>query len=230
MSTFIVQSVTPSTPPSYTTANGVFFTYKLAGLLDGHVEASAEIGTKDNLKIPYPSEQITCVLTGRTPYGIKIKRDNTAQPWTGVAPVMTPVSALVPQSIAEQPITQQAVPTAVVTAVAPYEDKTQTSIERQNSLTNAIAFCSAKKDMYLSLKRPDEAEKQLTGKHIVDVATYFHRYTSGKIIASMDIEDVAASLGYKKPEAEPIAKTAAEVFKSQLEDRRPEEDLEEAPF
>lgn len=223
MSTFIPQSVTPNNPPSYSTANGTFFTYTMAGLLDGQVETHVEIGTKDNKKVPYLGEQITCLVQGRSGTSVKIKRDIAAAPYVGTAPSMSPVGAILPVA-PQMPVSAAPMPSSPPSA--PPEDPRQSSIERQNSLTNAISFCSAKKDLYLSLKRPDEAEKQLTGKHIVEVATYFHRYTAGKIIVSMDIEEVASKLGYEKPEA-PIATTATEVFQRQVEE---EIDMSEVPF
>ena len=53
----------------------------------------------------------------------------------------------------------------------------QSSIERQNSLTNAVAYCTAK----ASLMDKKEALEYLTGKQIVQVATHFHKYTKGDV-------------------------------------------------
>lgn len=61
------------------------------------------------------------------------------------------------------------------------------SIERQNALTNAVNYCTSK-SQFLEKK---QALEELTGKHVIEVAHYFQKFTSG----SMTVEDT------KKPTA-----------------------------
>ena len=218
MSQFIVQSVVAEAP--FQSAYGLLYPFKMSGLLDGQIEPSVSINAKDQYKGPVVGQTITCDITDRNSFGVKIKRSQVV-PGAPMA-----VNAPVLQSM---PVGSPSVPSSPLASVP--EDARQNSIERQNSLTSAISFCSAKKDLYISLKRPDEAEKQLTGKHIVEVATYFYRYNNGKIIASMELDEVAAQLGYKKPEpalAQPVVSTAQAVFQEQVGEDRLED--EEPPF
>lgn len=76
----------------------------------------------------------------------------------------------------------------------------QGSIERQNALTNAVHFCVSKANL---LEQP-EAVKYLSGKQIIEVATYFKKYNEGKISIVMTPEEVAREFGYTQPTA-PIA-------------------------
>lgn len=53
----------------------------------------------------------------------------------------------------------------------------QASIERQNALTNAIAYCTAKASMMDKIGALD----YYTGKQIIQVATYFAKYNKGEV-------------------------------------------------
>lgn len=87
---------------------------------------------------------------------------------------------------------------------SPETPEKQGSIERQNALTNAVNFCVSKANL---LEQP-EAVKYLTGKQIIEVATYFKMYNEGKVSIVMTPTEVAAKFGY--PPITPEA--VAEVF------------------
>ena len=61
---------------------------------------------------------------------------------------------------------------------------TQKAIIRQNSLTNAVAYCTAK----AGLMGPEKALKFLTGKEIIQVATYFAKYSEGLVTVVTESE------------------------------------------
>lgn len=70
---------------------------------------------------------------------------------------------------------------------APRNDPaTRLEIIRQNSLTNAVAYCTAK----ANLMPQKEALKFLTGKEIIQVATYFAKYSQGLVTVVNDPEPV----------------------------------------
>jgi len=50
---------------------------------------------------------------------------------------------------------------------------TQKTIVRQNSLTNAVAYCTAKANL--------DKDYKLTGKEVIQVATYFAKYSLGEV-------------------------------------------------
>lgn len=89
------------------------------------------------------------------------------------------------------------------TANPPYQENPdrQASIERQNSLTNAISFCTTKANVLIAAGKPDLALAEVEGKHILQVATYFKKYNSAEISVTMGPEDVARAFGYEKEAA-----------------------------
>ena len=78
--------------------------------------------------------------------------------------------------------------------------ETQAQIIRQNSLTNAVAYCTAK----ANLMKKEDGEKYLSGKGIIQVATYFSKYSLGKITVVMTLEEIAKELGYEAKEEKPV--------------------------
>lgn len=75
---------------------------------------------------------------------------------------------------------------------------TQKAIIRQNALTNAVNYCIA--------KTQSDKTYELSGKHIVEVATFFSKYSLGEITVTMTPEEIAEKFGYKvepEPESEP---------------------------
>lgn len=61
------------------------------------------------------------------------------------------------------------------------DPETQKAIIRQNSLTNAVNYCIAKAQLMVQTD-PDtakEAFEELSGKHVIAVATYFAKYSEG---------------------------------------------------
>lgn len=58
---------------------------------------------------------------------------------------------------------------------------TQKAIIRQNALTNAVNYCIAKATL-------TKDEKYLTGKEVVQVATYFAKYSMGEITVVTESE------------------------------------------
>jgi len=63
--------------------------------------------------------------------------------------------------------------------------ETRNEIIRQNALTNAVNFCTSK----AALMDKKEAEKYLTGKHVIQVATYFARYSKGEVTVVSENEE-----------------------------------------
>ena len=61
---------------------------------------------------------------------------------------------------------------------------TQKAIIRQNSLTNAVAYCTAK----ANLMEQKEALKYLTGKGVIQTATYFAKYSEGNVTVVTESE------------------------------------------
>ena len=59
--------------------------------------------------------------------------------------------------------------------------ETQASIERQNSLTNAISYMQLKVTALIANKEAEKAIKYVTGKQAIIVATHFAKYNKGKV-------------------------------------------------
>lgn len=73
----------------------------------------------------------------------------------------------------------------------------QASIERQNSLTNSINYCTAKAQVLIAMGKLEAAEEELSGKHILQVATYFAGYNNGKLTIVMKPNEIAKVFGYE---------------------------------
>jgi hypothetical protein len=71
---------------------------------------------------------------------------------------------------------------------------TRKEIIRQNSLTNAVAYCTAKANLDKTYK--------LLGKEIIQVATYFAKYSLGEISVVMSPEEIAKEFGYEESKEE----------------------------
>jgi len=67
------------------------------------------------------------------------------------------------------------------------DPETSKQIIRQNSLTNAVNYCTAK----ANLMDKKEALKFLTGKEIIQVATYFAKYSEGHITVVTESKQTA---------------------------------------
>jgi len=102
------------------------------------------------------------------------------------------------------------------------DPQTRMEIIRQNALTNAVNFCVAK----ATLKKDPE---YLSGKQVVQVATYFAKYSGGKVTVMMSPEEIAKEFGYKQePEPEPEAESEPE--EEPEETKQEEFNLDEIPF
>lgn len=191
MSTFIVQSV--EAPQPFQSQYGPMFSVKLAGLLDNQIEPNAQINVKDASKAPVPGESLQVSFT-RDSYGVKLKKLPPPPPVAAPAAIQAPLPGVAAPQPAPYP---------------PREDPTvrQGSIERQNALSNAVAYCTAKAVALSANKQHDKALEELTGEHIVRVAIYFASFTSGKLVLP-----------------EPKLRSAVEVISTQ------DEPLPEEPF
>ena len=65
----------------------------------------------------------------------------------------------------------------------------QKSIIRQNALTNAVNYCIA--------KSAQDKEYELSGKHVIEVATYFAKYSQGEVTVVTESKP-------KEPKEEPL--------------------------
>jgi hypothetical protein len=82
-----------------------------------------------------------------------------------------------------------------------YNDpETGKQIIRQNALTNAVAFCTAKAQM----QEAKEGIKYLSGKQVIQVATYFAAYSQGKATVVMTPAEIATAFGYEIKEEAPL--------------------------
>jgi len=79
------------------------------------------------------------------------------------------------------------------------DPQTREEIIRQNSLTNAVNFCVGKAN-HMQAK---DAVDYLTGKQIIQVATYFAKYSQGKVTVVMEPGEIAKEFGYQETE-EPV--------------------------
>jgi hypothetical protein len=240
MSTFIVQSV-DEISQWQSAQGGPMWAAKMSGLLDGQIVTNAQINAKTQQNLPQPGQTIDVTATPDR-YGYKLKKN---------APGMGGFAPQAPQGSVVQQAGQFAVPTAQPGSVAPQKPATpprdeyaerQSSIERQNALTNSVAYCTAKATALLAAKKPEAALSELTGKHVLDVATFFARYNAGKVIASMTPEQVAEEFGYVAPKepagvmADPgvqnLMRTASQVFHGQADgsDEAPVPDDSNIPF
>ena len=197
MSQFIVE-VSAIGQPFQTKYNSTLYPVHMAGKLDGVDEHNVSMNIVNPQYVPQPGTVIECLIEKRDEAfkSVKIKK---APMIPGAAPSYnTPDSPLMPQPVQtaipvpSQPGTVQQMPART------YEEPgdRQSSIERQNALTNAVTYCTEKASFLTGINEPEKAEQELTGKHIVQVATYFHKFTSGKIVASMSPDEIAEQFGY----------------------------------
>ncbi|HZO90888.1 MAG TPA: hypothetical protein VFB38_21355 [Chthonomonadaceae bacterium] len=172
MSKFIVSEVR-GMPREWESQNGPMLTYTLVGILDGSPAQVQIHTTKAKPRTPVVGEEIDCeVVKDHPTYGKTIKRLARVAQGGGSG-----------KGASESP-------------------ERQASIERQNSLSNAIAYCKAKADLLLAAKRPEEALQALTGTHVLQVALYFQHYNSGKLTLRMGPEEIARLFGYEPPRQE----------------------------
>jgi hypothetical protein len=115
---------------------------------------------------------------------------------------------------------------------ARFEDPAkQGSIERQNALSNAITYCTAKAQL-LAGKTKVSIDAQLSGKHIIEVAALFSAYNAGKITPDMT-PDVIAKIWDKEPVEAPKVQVEPEVPQdepSATPDDQSDINVDEIPF
>jgi len=104
---------------------------------------------------------------------------------------------------------------------------TQRAIIRQNALTNAVNYCIAK----ATLKK--DPDKYLTGKEVLQVATYFARYSNGveTIVSASKKDDPIKE--QEEPQDAPQSQPEASESESEpsKEPVNPEDiDLDSIPF
>jgi len=75
------------------------------------------------------------------------------------------------------------------------DPEVQNYIIRQNALTNAVAYVLGKAAY---MKQP-EALEFISGKEIIQVATYFSAYSRGKVTVTMTPDEIAKEFGYDSP-------------------------------
>jgi len=80
------------------------------------------------------------------------------------------------------------------------DPEVQKAIIRQNSLTNAVNYCIAKSQT--------NKKYELSGKHIIQVATFFSKYSLGQVSVVMSPEEIASEFGYTKELTEEPKQTA----------------------
>lgn len=77
------------------------------------------------------------------------------------------------------------------------DPETRKEIIRQNALTNSVVYCTKKAELLLQLgaiKNEADLDKQLSGKHVVQVATHFAKYSLGEINVVTQNTDVAETM------------------------------------
>ena len=106
-----------------------------------------------------------------------------------------------------------------------YNDpQTRKEIIRQNALTNAVNFCVSK----ANLMDKKEAVKYLSGKKVIQAASYFAKYSEGEQTVAMTPEEVIALHG-ESPQGETQENETQET--QTIETPRGEEiPLEDIPF
>ena len=82
------------------------------------------------------------------------------------------------------------------------DPQTRNEIIRQNSLTNAVAFCTAK----ANLMEKKVAIEYLTGKKIIQVATYFAKYSKGEVtvVTENEIKEDVDKIDQEKEKDESV--------------------------
>jgi hypothetical protein len=96
--------------------------------------------------------------------------------------------------------------------------ETQKQIIRQNALTNAVAYCIAK----------SQADKkyELSGKHVIQVATYFAKYSFGSV--TVVTENEKPEEPKDEPQDTPLPPEPEET--DETHDTEDDINLEEIPF
>ncbi len=157
----------------FSTEHGTFHVYNLT-LFDPSTQGivQAYISQKPTTAQPQVGAQMD-LLIDRDPKG-NLKAKKNPQATTPPAPAPTPAAR--PQTASQAPSSPS------------FEDTKQIMIIRQNALTNAVQYCIAKSSK-------DESY-DLSGKHVVEVASYFAKFSEGKVNLSMSPEDVAREFGY----------------------------------
>ncbi len=186
--TFNVVAVSMS-PKAYTNANGTFQPYTLFGSFDGGEPEYVVIHAKSPVgKVPHQGEAIECTADS-VPVDVQVKDKimeikrirRVSQQGGGQSPAPRSQSPSVPAHNAQFEAPDR-----------------QASIERQNSLTNAVALCVARSEVSVAAKQYDEAAAQLTEENVVSVAAGLARYNSGKPEkpAPEKDEDIAMGMGF----------------------------------
>lgn len=97
----------------------------------------------------------------------------------------------------------------------------QSSIEWQSARRDAVDYCIAKSRLLFDLKKTKEAEEELSGKHIFEVALYFKGIETG----ATQLKNKQDKLK-DEPKEEP-----AEIQEYPQDDIQPDEvDIEDVPF
>lgn len=81
-----------------------------------------------------------------------------------------------------------------------YNPEREASIIRQNSLTNAVAYCLGK----ANLMTKEAGLKWLSGKEVLQVATYFARYSKGAVTVVTEAEKPSETATTANDEPTPL--------------------------
>ncbi len=97
-----------------------------------------------------------------------------------------------PKFVKEQTFGVTPAPSGASATSGRNDPDTRNEIIRQNSLTNAVAYVLGK----ASHMTEPEALKYISGKEIVQVATYFAKYSKGEVTVVMNPNEIASAFGY----------------------------------
>ena len=134
-----------------------------------------------NQKADTSSPHVGQVIWGHieeTEYGPKLKKDPLPQP-TAPSPAKAPTA---PQTSSPAGGYRQQDP------------EVQKSIIKQSMLKAAVDFAIA--------KSARDEKYDLSGKHVLQIATYFVAFSEGRVNVTMTPEEVAVEFGYEKPAIE----------------------------
>lgn len=165
MPTFIPTQILETKP--WQSAHGPLYGIKMSGTLDGEYEPMASINVKDPSRTPQLNVPID-VTYERTQYGVNLKKSPPPPPGQQ-APIPYQQGGPVPISLPPAPPQPQR---------ASYDRSDERAfIIRQNALTNAVAYCTAK----AGLMTKEKGEKYLEGKKVIEVAHYFAKFSLGEV-------------------------------------------------
>ncbi len=173
-------------PAEYTNANGTFQPYTLWGTFDGNSDPEyAVIHKKPESAPPRQGDSIECTVDpGLVDVPVKDKMLEIKR-IRGVSS-----GGRGSQSQAQRQAPRPSAPSNPSQNAQHESPDRQGSIERQNSLTNAVALCVARSEVSLAQKQYDDAAGQLTEENVVSVAAQLALYNAGKPDNAITLDSV----------------------------------------